>query len=141
MRLVLWFCAAVAAGACSKAPETADAAPPAAAESPASDPLSDPLTDRFWTLAETDGRAGVIRAFLSDGSMLQGSCWEPYRLSAWRRSGDGAIVWTEDGVEISAAVIETGPDALTIGINLPGGQKVERYRPAAAPFVCPDLPR
>lgn len=126
MRLLVCLIAAVAAAACSKAPEAA--------------PASDPLTDRFWMLADEDGRTGVIRAFLSDGSFLQGSCGEPYRLSVWRRSGD-SLVWTEDGVEISADIIETGPGALTIGINLRGDQKVERYRPAETPFVCPDLPR
>lgn len=90
--------------------------------------------------ADNDGRAGVIRGFLSDGSFRQGSCGEPYRLSAWRRSGD-RLIWTEDGVGISADVIESGPGALTIGLNLPNGQKVKRYRPAQAPFVRPDMPR
>jgi len=126
MRLFVCLIAAVAAAACSAAPDAA--------------PASDPLTDRFWMSADNDGRTGVIRAFLSDGSFLQGSCGEPYRLSAWRRSGD-RLIWTEDGVEISADVIESGPGALTIGLNLPDGQKVERYRPAQPPFVCPDMPR
>ncbi len=134
--------AVACAAACVKAPENAPAAPAASLETASmATPADDPLTDRFWTLAEPDGRTGVIRAFLSDGSMLQGSCGETYRLSAWRRGREGEIRWSEDGVEISADVLEAGPDALTIGLNLPDGQKIERFKPAAAPFVCPDLPR
>lgn len=101
----------------------------------------DPLTDQVWTLTPGDGRPGVFRIFLSSGAMMQGSCVETYRVSEWRRDGAGKVVWNEDGTEISADVVSVDGSALALGLNLAGGQKVETYTAASAPFVCPDLPR
>lgn len=40
----------------------------------------DPLTDRIWLQAEAN-RPGVIRAFLSNGTLLMDSCWETFRVA------------------------------------------------------------
>ena len=148
MRLAMIAAASVfAATACSKETE---AAAPASEDAPArpaalppvhGDAEIDPLADTIWTLTPTDGRAGTIRIFTSDGTMLQGSCGEPYRLSAWRRVDDGSIAWNEDGVDITAAIVSVDEVALTMALNLGAKKKTETYRVAAAPFVCPDLPR
>jgi hypothetical protein len=160
MRYVSLF-AALAAAACSRAADSAaPAAPqsretvPAAAESaPAPSPEAalagaetaapaiDLLTDRLWMLTPGDSRPGVFRIFLSSGAMIEGSCVETYRVSEWSRNEAGKIVWKEDVVDISADIVSVDDAALTLGVNLADGQKVETYAVAAAPFVCPDLPR
>lgn len=157
MRLYPLIVAAVLAG-CSRGPENAPtpgaAEPAIAAETaPAPSPEAalagaeaetseiDPLTDRLWALAPGDGRPGVYRVFLSSGAMMQGSCVEPYRVSEWRRDDGGKVVWNEDGAELTADIVSIDDAALTLGINLADGQKVESYTAAAVPFVCPDLPR
>ncbi|MFN0024748.1 MAG: hypothetical protein ACKVS5_12725 [Parvularculaceae bacterium] len=146
---------AIVTAACSKAPAPAEAetAPAVAAETapaPSAEAViaaaarapADPLTDRIWVLTPSDGRLGALKIFLSDGTLMQGSCGETYRLSKWRRDEAGKIVWNEDGVDILADVTALDDAALTIGINLVGGeQKIETYAPAATPFACPDLPR
>ena len=153
MRFVPLALVAAIAAACSRAPESAqaDQAAPsaeavAAAESPspapaAAAPAIDPLTERFWMLSPGDGRPGAFRIFLSSGAMMQGSCVETYRVSAWRRDAGGAIVWTEDGADIAADVVSVDGQTLTLSLALAGARKVETYAAASAPFVCPDLPR
>ncbi|NKB16239.1 MAG: hypothetical protein HC774_04150 [Sphingomonadales bacterium] len=104
-------------------------------------PQIDPLTDRLWTLSPEDGRPGVIRIFLSSGALVQGSCVETYRVSAWSRDAEGKIVWNEDGEDISADILSIDDAALVISVNLRDGREVETYRSAPVPFTCPDLPR
>lgn len=129
----------LAATACSK---PADG--PGAQSAPASSltaAAADPLTGKVWVLTTDDGRPGVMRVFLPDGVLIQDSCWETYRLSAWRRDGPRRIVWNEDGTEIAAEVDEASATALSLRLLLRGEEKSETYRVADAPFVCPDLPR
>ena len=57
-----------------------------------------PLTDRVWVKAgETSDLPGVIKIFLSDGTLVQDSCWETHRLSAWQQTGAKSVSWNEDG--------------------------------------------
>ncbi len=154
---------ALALAACSKAPEPpaadstaaapTEAAPDVAAEiaaaptpeavfaAEATADAADPITDRIWLLSPDEGKTGAMMLFLSDGVMMQGSCGETYRLSQWRRDEAGKIAWSEDGTEITADVIAVDGGMLTIGVNLRTERKVESFKPAAAAFVCPDLPR
>jgi hypothetical protein len=163
MRAIASLILFAVAAACSRGPDRADpveatepapAEPAAAVEvEPASSPEAalagaetaapavDPLSDRLWALTPGDGRPGVFRVFLSSGAMMQGSCVETYRVSEWRRGKGGEIVWSEDGTEITADVLSLDAAGLTLGLNLADGRKVETYAAAAAPFVCPDLPR
>lgn len=102
-------------------------------------PPSDPLVNRVWTPVESDGRPGVMLAFLDSGVLIQDSCWETYRLSQWRRLDDARVLWSEDGMEIEARVEHAVDGAMTLRLALGAEERAETYRLAATPFVCPDL--
>lgn len=97
--------------------------------------------DRVWVRADATDLPGQMRIFLSDGTLVMDSCWEVYRLSAWRREGENGIVWSEDGQEIRAEVLETTGDALRLRLQLMDGPHEESYVPAEVPYVCPEMAR
>jgi hypothetical protein len=100
---------------------------------------SDDLTDRVWVKAgDAAALPGVIKIFLSDGTLVQDSCWETHRLSAWTKAGDNAVSWNEDGMEIKADIVTLSADELVLKV---AGMDEERYTPAAVPYVCPDVPK
>ena len=132
-RMIVFAAAGLVAG-CGDGARDAPPAPQAA-------PGADPIAEKVWMLTDSDDLPGVMRVFLSDGVMLQNSCWETYRLSSWRRAPDGRIVWTEDGRDIAATADVDAGGVLTFRIDLGGEERVETYRRAEAPFVCPDFPR
>ena len=100
------------------------------------------LVNRVWTQPATAGLPGVMRIFLSDGTLVQDSCWETHRLSLWRSSADGAVTWEEDGRSITADVVTVNEQELVLRLHLVGGAVEEqRYVPASVPYLCPDLPR
>jgi hypothetical protein len=99
------------------------------------------LTNRVWTKSETGDLPGVIRIFLTDGTLVQDSCWETHRLSQWKMVADKKLTWNEDGTDINADIVTLGPNELVLAVNLPGGAVEERYTSATVPYVCPDLPK
>jgi hypothetical protein len=122
------------------------ACPPAfaeetAAESSAGSEDSDDLTDRVWVKAGGSELPGVIKIFLSDGTLVQDSCWETHRLSAWQKDGDNSVSWNEDGVDIKADIVTLTADELVLSLKLKGGDVEERYAPATVPYACPDIPK
>lgn len=119
-------------------PASAQDATAPAAESSAGEER-DELTDRVWVKAGDDASLpGVIKIFLSDGTLVQDSCWETHRLSAWQKTGDSAVTWNEDGLEITADIVTLSADELVLRI---AGMDEERYTPADVPYVCPDIPK
>jgi hypothetical protein len=100
---------------------------------------SDDLTDRVWVKAgDAEALPGVIKIFLSDGTLVQDSCWETHRLSAWTKAGDNVVSWNEDGIEIKAAIVTLSANELVLKV---AGMDEERYTPATVPYVCPDVPK
>jgi hypothetical protein len=99
------------------------------------------LTNRVWVRAGDDQLPGIIKIFLSDGTLVQDSCWETHRLSAWQQPAAGQLSWSEDGVEIKADIVTLTADELVLSLRLKGGDVEERYQPAAVPSVCPDMPK
>lgn len=99
------------------------------------------LTNRVWVKTEEGGLPGVIRVFLSDGTLVQDSCWETHRLSPWSMRGGNDLSWNEDGVEIMAHIKALSADRLTLVLDLKGGPVTEHYAAAPTPSVCPDMPR
>jgi hypothetical protein len=113
-----------------------------AAESSADSDDGDDLTDRVWVKSGDEASLpGVIRIFLSDGTLVQDSCWETHRLSAWEKTGDKSVSWNEDGMEIKADIVTLSADELVLSLKLIGGDVEERYTPATVPYVCPDIPK
>jgi hypothetical protein len=116
-----------------------DTSAPASESSADSDDSSDDLTDRVWVkVGAADALPGVIKIFLSDGTLVQDSCWETHRLSAWTKAGDNAVSWKEDGMEIKADIVTLSADELVLKV---AGMDEERYTPATVPYVCPDVPK
>lgn len=116
------------------------AAQPTTASVPSTSPAL-PFTDKVWVRSDSTELPGVMRAFLSDGTLVMDSCWETYRLAKWRALPDGAIAWKEDEAEIQARVVEASEATLVLRLALAGGETEERYRKADVPYVCPDMPR
>jgi hypothetical protein len=122
-------------GACT------DRLPPPPAASPASGIAAGVLTNRVWIKTRPERGVGSMLIFLSDGTLVQDSCWETYRLSRWRADGADALRWQEDTAEIGATVVKSTETELTLLLNLTGGPETASYAAATAPYVCPDLPR
>jgi hypothetical protein len=99
------------------------------------------LVDRVWTRQDAGDQPGVIRIFLSDGTLVQDSCWETHRLSAWKMLPDNKLSWNEDGIEIAAHVAALSPETMTLVLDLKGGSVTEHYASAPVPSVCADVPK
>lgn len=99
------------------------------------------LTDRVWTKAEDSGLPGVMKIFLSDGTLVQDSCWETHRLDKWELTSDTALKWTEDTEEIAADIVSLSDAELVLNLKLRGGDQEEKYVAATVPYLCPDVPK
>ncbi|WP_417309645.1 hypothetical protein [Devosia sp.] len=96
------------------------------------------LTDRVWTKSEDDGvLPGDMKIFLSDGTLVQDSCWETHRLSNWQAVSDTDLRWNEDGMDVTATIVSLENGELVLAIN---GDEAT-YVTASVPYVCPDFPK
>ncbi len=112
-----------------------------AAEGDASSPMKRSFANRVWVKEDSGDLPGVIRIFLSDGTLVQDSCWETHRLSEWKMISDTGVSWNEDGIDIAAEIVSVSAESLVLSVTA-GGQAVEeRYTAAEVPFVCPDMPK
>lgn len=123
-------------------PAMAEDAAPADDDAAVAEEAGEGLTNRVWTKEEKEGDLpGVMRVFLSDGTLISDSCWETHRLSAWKQDGDTKISWDEDGMPINAEILSLTADELVLKLDLVGGAVEERYIAASVPYLCPDMPR
>jgi len=100
------------------------------------------LTNRVWVkTGSPQDLPGVIKIFLSDGTLVQDSCWETHRLSPWEMTSARTLQWTEDGAEIKADIVTLTADELVLSLKLKGGAVEERYSPSPVPATCPDVPK
>jgi len=100
------------------------------------------LTNRVWVRTGLDDLPGIIRIFLSDGTLVMDSCWETHRLSPWSMISDTALTWNEDGLDIAAEITTLTATQLVLAVSLVGGAaEQQRYEAAGVPSVCPDFPR
>jgi hypothetical protein len=126
-------------GGCSGMPSVV---PPAEQRSSsAAEDKSADLTDRVWVSTDASAAPGTLRIFVSDGTLVMDSCFETYRLAAWRHAGDRRIAWHEDTAAITADIVELTTDRLELRLQLAGDSKTERYSAAATPYACPDVQR
>jgi hypothetical protein len=82
-----------------------------------------------------------MKIFLSDGTMVQDSCWETHRLSNWTMSGDTGLTWNEDGMDIPATIVSVSSTELHLQLTLGSDKVDERYVAATVPYTCPDMPK
>jgi hypothetical protein len=98
------------------------------------------LVDRVWTKVDGD-LPGVMKIFLSDGTLVQDSCWETHRLSPWELTSDTALKWNEDGMDIAADIVSLTDAELVLSLKLGNDAVEEKYVAATVPYLCPDMPK
>jgi hypothetical protein len=99
------------------------------------------LTDRVWAKADDAGLPGVMKIFLSDGTLVQDSCWETHRLDKWELTSDTALKWNEDGMDINADIVSLSDAELVLSLKLGANAQEEKYVAATVPYLCPDMPK
>ena len=104
-------------------------------------PLKRSFTNRVWVKTDTGDLPGVLRIFLSDGTLVQDSCWETHRLSKWTMTGDTGLSWNEDGTDIAASIVSVNSTDLHLQLQLGNSTVDEHYTTATVPYVCPDVPK
>ncbi len=109
------------------------------ARTPADHPRAGALTDRIWVRSDSTGLPGVMRAFLSDSTLVMDSCWETYRLARWQMESDTTLHWQEDASEIRATIRTLNDTALVLLVSLRDGSEEQHYTAAPVPYVCPDM--
>lgn len=116
----------------------------ASGQQPASDVVVkvDLLTNRIWSEQNpSNGLPGVMTTFLSDGTLLQDSCWETYSVTRWKRLAQKKLSWDENGIPVSADVKSVSEKELVLSISA-GKDKIDhRYVPVKTPYLCPDMKR
>lgn len=105
-------------------------------------PLKRSFTNRIWVQAdEGNDLPGVMKIFLSDGTLVSDSCWETHRLSNWTMAGDTDLTWNEDGIDIPAKIVSVTATDLHLQLTLGSDKVDEHYVAATVPYVCPDMPK
>lgn len=105
-------------------------------------PATDKLVNRVWIRSDgEDDLPGRKLIFLSNGTLVQDSCWEPYRLSAWRRELPNRLQWTEDSAVVQADVQSLTENELVLRLVVPNETQDQHFRVTVGPYVCPDMKR
>ncbi len=106
-------------------------------------PAANRFVEKIWRVEEpSDAAPGSIYVFLSNGTVLQTSCVEVYRVSEWRSRGAGKLTITEDLKPIEVEIEQRRNDTLRMRFKLGGSwQPWKTLTTIQAPFVCPDLKR
>jgi hypothetical protein len=107
----------------------------------------DQLFGRIWRISKATSAPapGSIYIFLSNGTLLETSCVETYRVATWTadRKDPGVLQITEDGrPAFTAKVIESTDKMLRLQQTLLMGGKESRELTLTSvdqEFVCPDL--
>lgn len=128
-------------GSCAALPAVAQGGTTAGESRSEHNPAKRSFTNRVWLKTDTGELPGVIKIFLSDGTLVQDSCWETHRLSQWKMTSATGLAWSEDGAEIAAEIVSVSAGDLVLNLALGGETVEERYTAATVPFVCPDMPR
>jgi hypothetical protein len=106
------------------------------------------LFKNIWriTKAERQPFQGSIYIFLSNGTLLETSCGEPYRIALWSRdkqdpstlriTEDQRVVATWKITELTRATLR-----LEKKLTRSEDKQEETLTPVKQEFVCPDLPK
>jgi hypothetical protein len=100
------------------------------------------FVNKAWRVAQpADAPLGSLYVFFSNGTLMQTSCVEVYRLSTWRPTGERSLTITEDTARIDAEV-EPGERRMRLRLKLGGEwQPWKSLELLDKPFLCPDLRR
>lgn len=109
---------------------------------------SDLLVTRVWRVTEAPSPPafGSVYIFLANGTLVETSCGEPYRIALWKRDPNDAHVVrvTEDKQPAFVGTIrELSETTLRLDQKLTRSDEVRSLRLTAVDdeFVCPDLPK
>jgi hypothetical protein len=144
----------VVLGGCSKAP-TSSAGPPSEKPMPVgqqADPAPDTnlqsLFSHIWrvTKAPSPPPPGSIYIFLPNGTLLETSCVETYRVATWTvdKSAPRELRVVEDRqVAFTANIAELSDSNLRLQKQLVRSKEPQEvtYSPIEGEFVCPDMPK
>ncbi len=109
----------------------------------------DPLFASIWriTSATPYPHSGSIYVFLRNGTLLETSCVETYRVATWKADPKkpGTFEITEDGrLAFTASIVSVTSRALKIKQTLALGDRETRevtFEAVNKEFVCPDMPK
>ncbi len=106
------------------------------------------LFRHIWQITEAPLRpaSGSIYVFLPNGSLLQTSCVETYRIARWStdKSSPSVLRVVEDGqLAFTASITDLTDRTLKLRRKLARGNETQdiTLRAVEREFVCPDLPK
>jgi len=119
------------------------------AQSPHAQANLDPFFDKVWRIDSPTPypHSSSIYIFLRNGTLLETSCVETYRVATWKPSPEipGQLIVTEDGrPAFTATVAAATSTKLDIHQVMLLGDKAARNLTLSAidkEFVCPDMPK
>src|SRR5215469_3892088 len=137
MRLILLGAILLSLTACSR---TAQSPLPQQAVAPTP---SAQLIGRIWKIEQPlSGFVGSIYVFLENGTLLETSCKETYRIAKWSTDADSRTIQVvEDGQPaFTATILEAGGENVRLERKLRHGETDElKLDAVTGEFVCPDL--
>jgi hypothetical protein len=114
----------------------------------ASKPSLAPLFRSIWRVTKSDRQPvrGSIYIFLPNGTLLETSCGEPYRIALWSRDSQDSsnLRITEDqSVVATWKIVELTPTTLRLEKKLVRSEEKqdETLTAVKQELVCPDLPK
>jgi hypothetical protein len=140
--------------ACSRGPSVGDSSPGAVTNQPPSTPAAakreanlSRLIGRIWRMSDAPfgSASGSIYVFLPNGTLLETSCVETYRIATWSadKSGPGTLQVTEDDRPAFTAKLGEATDrTLRLQKTLLLGNRETHDLTLTAidkEFVCPDI--
>ncbi len=106
------------------------------------------LFGRIWQAADGPSKPafGSIYIFLANGTLLETSCVETYRIAKWTTDGSAPSVFrvVEDGqIAFTAEITELTRNTLRLRQTLARRDEKHdvRFKAVEHEFVCPDLPK
>lgn len=116
--------------------------------SPPLRPRTTLLSKNIWRATKADRQPfpGSIYIFMPNGTLLETSCGEPYRVARWARDihNPSMLHITEDQVVVATwTIVDLTPATLQLKKKMTRGGDVEEETLTAVQqeFVCPDLPK
>jgi hypothetical protein len=107
-----------------------------------------PLFSRVWQVTEAPSKpaSGSIYVFLANGTLLEASCVETYRIARWsvdKKAPSTLRVMEDKQLAFTAAIIELTDQRLRLRQSLTRSNEVRNITLKAVEqeLVCPDLPR
>jgi hypothetical protein len=150
--LILIWVLAMCLAACSKAGTTGStpADSGAALQNPTGDSKASfaPLLNRIWRVSHSPygPASGTIYIFLSNGTLLETSCVETYRIAIWSvdKAQPDTLRVVEDQQQVFTATVgEASGGTLHLHQKLIRSAETQDITLTAvdSEFVCPDLPK